>query len=303
MNIIFNKIKYISENLKNSFRKYFFNVKKYLWKDKYVFGNKGQKKIIEGTVNLHYWSLKNGEDNLGDYLSKIIFEWMLSQNNIENKVKKTKHLYSVGSILGFGYQDAVIWGSGILEENNELKNRMKHAHLDIRCLRGPLTRKLLIDWGICDEKTPEIYGDPAVLMPLIYKPEKTIKKYDYVVIPHFSKYETQKNLNNKDNIKVINMKTINFEKVITEIVSAKVVISSSLHGIILAESYGIPAIYVKTGNSFKYRDWYYSTGRKNIKSVTSVEEAYTIVPMTLPNVTSLQKNLLQSFPKDLWQKR
>lgn len=301
MNKIVNKLEYELRNVKNNTEMSFINIQKYLRKDKYVFGNINRKKIVNNTVNLHYWSLDNGQENLGDYLSKVIFEWMLQKNNIQNRIKGIKHLYSVGSILGFGYQDAVVWGSGLLEDNIEYRKRIRRSKLDIRCLRGPLTRRTLVHWtdGVID--IPELYGDPVTLMPLIYKPESIEKRYNYVIIPHFLDSH-MKNVYSKEGekVKVIDMLTDNYEDVINEIVAAEKVISSSLHGIILAESYGIPAIYVKTGNSFKYEDWYLSTERE-IRWVNSLEEGYKSEPMRLPNIKKLQENLFQSYPKDLWR--
>lgn len=122
-----------------------------------------------------------------------------------------------------------------------------------------------------------------------------------MIIPHFLDSH-MKNVYSKEGekVKVIDMLTDNYEDVINEIVAAEKVISSSLHGIILAESYGIPAIYVKTGNSFKYEDWYLSTERE-IRWVNSLEEGYKSEPMRLPNIKKLQENLFQSYPKDLWR--
>ena len=99
MNKIVNKLEYELRNVKNNTEMSFINIQKYLRKDKYVFGNINRKKIVNNTVNLHYWSLDNGQENLGDYLSKVIFEWMLQKNNIQNRIKGIKHLYSVGSIF------------------------------------------------------------------------------------------------------------------------------------------------------------------------------------------------------------
>lgn len=90
---------------------------------------------------------------------------------------------------------------------------------------------------------------------------------------------------------------------IDEIIKGKLVISSSLHGIILAEAYGVPAIllYEKDMNLFKYKDYYHSTGRYDFPIAKSIEEALTMKPAPIPDMSVLQKNLLESFPADLWK--
>ena len=50
----------------------------------------------------------------------------------------------------------------------------------------------------------------------------------------------------------IDVKTSDYRKFITEICQSKLIISSSLHGIILAESYGIPAIFLNEGVEKKF---------------------------------------------------
>ena len=80
-------------------------------------------------------------------------------------------------------------------------------------------------------------------------------------------------------------------------------ISSSLHGIILAESYGVPAIFLNWGmddQQTKFYDWYYSTGRK-MSECKSIEDALESSAPILPDVSDLQKNLMDSFPYDLWE--
>lgn len=77
---------------------------------------------------------------------------------------------------------------------------------------------------------------------------------------------------------------------VDQLCSAERVISSSLHGIILAESYGIPAVLylpeeVK-GNLtlYKYRDYYYGTGRYEFPIAKTIQEALQITPCMLPDL-------------------
>lgn len=111
-------------------------------------------------------------------------------------------------------------------------------------------------------KCPKIYGDPAILMPYIYKPENLSKEYEISLITHFSDDSAYSSY---DDYNRINMLTTDYQFVIDEIIKSKLVISSSLHGIILAETYGVPAILLNNGDLFKYMDWYESTGRNDIK--------------------------------------
>ena len=259
----------------------------------------------KNTVNLNYWQIdsKTGTENLGDYLSCVVFEYMTKINNIQTnkKLKKTKHLYAIGSILLTGFQDSTIWGSGIKDELTGLSGKItllfnKYVRkLDIRAVRGPLTRKYLVSHGI---NCPKVYGDPAILMPLIYK-SKRKKTSGTLLINHYT--QTQ-----RTDINSVDLKTKDYKKVIDHICASRLVISGSLHGIILAESYGIPAILLKDRDNFslfKYKDYYYSTGRKKFPVANSIEEALSIKPPRLPDsqlIKKMQVALIESFPTDLW---
>ena len=83
--------------------------------------------------------------------------------------------------------------------------------------------------------------------------------------------------------------------------SVDVVISSSLHGIILAEAYGVPAILLKPQvDIVKYYDYYYSTGRINFPMADSIEQAMLIVPVELPKLDTIKEKLKLSFPYDIY---
>lgn len=259
-------------------------------------------------VNLHWaplceqkpgglnWKINSAKQNLGDYLALPIYEYMLKRNGLDKnkRVKKTTHLYTVGSLILLGHQDAVIWGSGILQQEPDgfQWKRNRYRKLDIRCVRGPETKRRLEENGYDVSKC--VFGDPGLLMPLIYQPQQQ-KTREYSVILHMSVKETAENQ--------IDILTDDWKKTIDEICSSKLVISSSLHGIILAEAYGIPAILLdKTEfpDHFKYNDYYYSTGRREYPVCKTVEEALELPIPAVPDLSGLQKSLLESFPVDLW---
>ena len=154
----------------------------YINRDKMIFCEQSRK-TKRNAVNLHWYSTKRGDriENFGDYLSAVVFREVAKQNgiDIDKPLKKTKHLYAIGSIIFYGFQEATIWGSGLLHEAKKFRTP-KIYKLDIRAVRGPMTRDSLIKNGF---SVPEIYGDPAILMPLFYTPRKLPLK-DYVVIVH-----------------------------------------------------------------------------------------------------------------------
>ncbi|MEN1968870.1 polysaccharide pyruvyl transferase family protein [Lentibacillus sp. N15] len=269
----------------------------YLSKDIFVLNNPRQL-VKQNQVNLHWFSMKrkDGTENLGDWLSTVIYENMLRMNNIkpDQKVKHTKHIYSVGSILGFGYHNATIWGSGLLSDQHT--GRLRNVSLDVRSVRGPETRRVLIDKGF---KCPNVYGDPAILLPFFYKPNYKQKNRKYSIILHYS--SLYKDEVSKD--ESLNILTKDYKSFIDTIVQSEVVISSSLHGIILAEAYGVPAILLndrKSFDLFKYKDYYYSTNRTTFNVANTIEEALVLEPNQLPNLKKLQEGVIKAFPRDLW---
>lgn len=260
-------------------------------------------------VNLHYWHSgteigDSAKNNLGDDLSPIIVGYMLSQKGLtlNTEIKGTKHLYAVGSVISMGYQSATIWGSGFLLDLTWIRRIFHHyplRKLDVRAVRGPMDRELLIKLG---HKCPEVYGDPGMLLPYLYSPQNIEKKRDYIIIPHFSKEREYRAKYGDDNI--VSMITDNYQNVVDRILESRKVISSSLHGIIITEAYGTPAVFLhdrKGNRDFKYDDYYASTGRENYISADSVEEAIKMTPMPLPtNLKQLQEDLIAAFPYDLW---
>lgn len=250
-----------------------------------------------------YRLYNNQPCNLGDSLGEVIIAFLLDQKgiDIDKPISRTKHLYCVGTNIQGAYQSATVWGSGIYPpQNKKAEFFQKHCgrKLDIRAVRGPLTRKVVLQYG---HNCPEVYGDPAILLPMIYNPVVP-KVRERLVIPQFIG-EVQFRESHPDEY-LISMNTNDYKSVINGILASEIVYTSLLHGIILAEAYGVPAVFFRglpKYKDFKYLDYYYSTGRYDVIFSDSFEEALQVSPPPLPNLSKLQKDLLDSFPYDLWE--
>ncbi len=250
------------------------------------------RKADRNKVNLEYW---NFNENLGDLLAPVVTQWMLHRLGLDlyREAAKPCHLMTIGSVLGLGVFDAVIWGSGVnsFAHVGRVTTQKGYRKLDIRAVRGPVTAQVLRENGYT---CPQIYGDPAILLPLIYPGRRPEKKKKYVVIDHYMKRKTT----GDDRLSI---RTGDYRTFLDKILEAEVVYSSSLHGIILAESYGVPSVFLRQGmeeEMLKYYDWYFATGRYEVRSATSLAEAKETEPMKLPELEELRDGLLQSFPYD-----
>ena len=260
---------------------------RYIARNLFVF-NALNRPIVPFRVNLLYYK---DVHNVGDVISLVLFDYLLKYKNIGKWSFKTKRLALVGSVLQFIGAKTIVVGSGFLDERSIDVFSRKRPKLIVRAVRGPLTRNALIKLGY---DVPEIYGDPAILMPVFYRPHHAYKRYEYVIIPHYSKLDKYKGYDN-----VVSTKTKDWRAFIDTICSSSYVISSSLHGIILAEAYGVPAIFLndtESGSIFKYKDYYSSTGRETFLVADSIEDALNKrEKVKVPDLTSVQQRLLSEF--------
>ncbi len=198
---------------------------------------------------------------------------------------------STGSILHYARNGDVIWGSGF-RENPLTENRFQH--LDVRAVRGPKTREFLLKMGV---KCPEVYGDPAILMGHLFPEFKKQKPiYDYIIIPNIGEISCFIPYKN------VVLPTLPWGEIVQYMMQSRLVISSSLHGIIVAEAFGVPARLLKMTwiePLLKYEDYYESTGRPNFKYAKSVKEALKMKG-EIPRRIDINP-LLQSFPWDYFE--
>lgn len=213
-----------------------------------------------------YWATKPeslGPKNFGDALSPIICEYLSGQNIVWSPPKKAE-IIAIGSILGkispgkFSIKalskKVNVWGSGFMHASD----RQDGIH-NYHAVRGQLT----LDRIEKPRKTP-VLGDPGLLVDRIFKGFKSASKdYEFGVVPHkadkghSSLHEIQKKLGSAIVID-IDLPPKDFISLLTR---CNFILSSSLHGLIAADSFDIPNCWIELsnkvrGNGFKFHDYY-----------------------------------------------
>jgi pyruvyltransferase len=192
------------------------------------------------------------ETNFGDALTAPLLEGLFGLRPVLVHRQHHGKVLAVGSVMAAALPGDAVWGSGAIEDR-----RIDGRGVRFLAVRGPLTRALI------DGDVPEVYGDPAILLPDLHRP-RPAPRYDVGIIPHYSDEDIM--TTNDPAVATISMATAEWRGVIDRIAACDVVVSSSLHGIIVAEAYGVPAVWVQPtdrikGGRFKFDDYYQSTGR------------------------------------------
>lgn len=238
---------------------------------------------------VNYWIPPKADPefyNFGDDLNRILGELISGKRVIPYKyaivsrlLKKTNYL-CIGSVVSqLTNEQTVIWGGGVLSPEKPLA----HKPLKVLAVRGPLSRKYLVGHGV---ECPEVYGDPAILLSRYYRPASTKKRYKIGIIPH---YTDKKNplldlYRQEDSVYIFDIQNYrNYKLLIDTLCACEFIISSSLHGLIISDSYGIPNLWVEfssgvLGGRFKFEDYFLSVKRPlinmpiEIKSFKPVDE-------------------------------
>lgn len=224
-----------------------------------------------------YWPISN---NFGDLIGKYILEKITGCKVMyAEPTADYKHYVFGGSVLNHAGPNAVVWGSGLGTITDGV-----NPYTRIRAVRGPISRARALSIG---RNCPAVYGDPGMLMPRFYKP--SIKKSHAVgVVPHY--VDQYRAYDRYKDVHIIDV-CASVEAVIDEICSCEQIVSSSLHGIIIAHAYGIPAAWVKisdsmAGDGTKFRDYFASVGLDiahpfDLREINGLPSLPTFLPSNL----------------------
>ena len=198
-----------------------------------------------------YWGDK--PRNFGDVLNANLFRYYGIDYTHTNNSNKA-NLFAIGSVIRLA-KKSVVLGSGIIKEGEKLDPENKYEFV-----RGPLTRQRILE---CGGECPEIYGDPALLLPKFCPPVE--KDCEIGFVPHYVHKNPGKLAAKENGWKYIDVVNHDPLEVARQISACEKIVSTSLHGIIAAHAYGIPAAHIRLakvkdlhGDGSKFADYYAS---------------------------------------------
>lgn len=165
----------------------------------------------------------------------------------------------VGSIAKWAKAGMHIFGSGFIRRADPVcKSASWHW------VRGPISRQMVLNAG---GQCPEIYGDAAFLLPEFWPKAEPI--HDIGIVPHHVDLDIAQA--QFPDLPIIDLLTTDPKETTRQITQCRKVISSSLHGLIVAHAYGIPAAWIQFsdrlhGDGMKFHDHFESMGMPAILS-------------------------------------
>ncbi len=286
--------------------------------------------IVNGYVDDHTWRgirHRNWGDDLNFYfLRELTGRPIFFYNNF--KLAKWSHLKNylcIGTLLdavNYSNEQTIVWGSGVSGQERAFVHPEK-----ILSVRGPKTKEFCDRYGV---PCPEVYGDPALLLPLVYQPRRggqcsiaassvqEVQKVSYRlgIIPHVVDlhHPVIEEIREKyaDEILIIDLAHyIKWTDVIDQICSCERILSSSLHGLIVSDAYQVPSCWIELmgkilGGHFKYYDYASSVGREFDKPypVEKIEDVTYLSDNAESNfscadaekIAELQQGLIETAP-------
>ena len=275
-------------------------------------------------MNVKHVYYRNSPNNFGDLLN---IDYFRKLSNIEAVYtnRKQAEVIAIGSLLSGFYsrrwslkrlmlflaKPLIVWGSGFIkdEENNEKLFR----RLDVRAVRGYHTLSRIKDNPMVEIAENVAVGDPGLLVPKLFNVKHIKKRYKLGIVPHF--IDNDNALLN--NIKVDNSIVINVlsdsETFINKLAQCEFILSSSLHGLVTADSLSIPNVRMIVsgkvkGGDYKYDDYYSVFGIEHHDRVFLNESSFTDRDISQlkdkyciseEKVKDIQYRLLQTYPYEL----
>jgi pyruvyltransferase len=250
-----------------------------------------------------FWSTDHStyNFNIGDELSPAIVR-MVSQREVTWAPPEGCDLAAIGSIIEMVLNvprqtPTVVWGSGFIGDGPPLD----HAPLVAAAVRGPHSAARL---GLAGEVP---LGDPGLLASRLLT-RRPAKRQMVGIVPHYEDLDLPIiRVWDEKRGRVISPRLPAME-FLKAVAGCELILSSSLHGLIIADSLGVPNHWVRLsdrviGHGFKFRDYFRCLGRSEEymslpapeamirTSVDDLINAYGAI-----DVSPIQEDIVGAFP-------
>lgn len=264
-------------------------------------------------LKLYWWRYEYPNSlNFGDEITPLIISRLFGYR-CEWTSPAECDIAGAGSIIEIllqekGNNKPSLWGAGFIKKSNDTISSEDFA---IKALRGKST--LNRTTGI--NKKSVALGDPGLLADCLLGSAPK-KKYRLGIVPHYVDLESPmvKEFSYQKGVKVISPLNTP-EEVVRDIATCECIISSSLHGLIAADSIGTPNAHIKisdglTGGLYKFEDYYsvfsgpprhilLNSGDVSGKSSEIIAQKVKRLYKNPANLNKIKNDLVKSFPKPI----
>lgn len=254
-------------------------------------------------LQVGYYRRRNGKGNFGDDLSPLLIA-RITGTEVKHSGMMSADIVGVGSVLDYwnsrglrvfrnikstlsSKRPLAIWGTGLREPR-----RIFLPKSDILAVRGPLTAQHL---GI---RQKVHFADPGILAPIVQSPRQKINRIG--IVPHYVDKENPivYQVSKDPRFLVIDVEDKS-ERVLSQISQCQMILSSSLHGLICADAYGVPNCRIVLSNrvkggDFKFRDYVLGVNRERMASHPVADKSDVYL-----SVDDLEKNLSFLDPSEI----
>jgi len=245
-------------------------------------------------LRVYWW---NDQPNFGDRVTADIVESLFGYTVVWSEIDRCE-VMGAGSILGWASgRGNCVWGSGFMFPDEPVNPELVYC-----AVRGELSRRRL---GADYRGVP--LGDPGLLANITYRVSG--RKSDRVgVVPHFVDQDLPivERMRRDARFLVMNVADPP-EKIAEQISQCRLVLSSSLHGLIFSDSLGVPNLHIQlsnqvAGSGFKFRDYYSSVGKPHQLADAerlfdgSYHEEMVAQYRGVKDLARIQRHLLRAFP-------
>lgn len=269
-------------------------------------------------LNVYYAKVPNMGDILNVMLIEELFGYKVKRHTFltgelsaigsglgQFTLKENPFIATAERFIGFIFPKVYVWGTGFICYK-EKDTPFYRKDMIFCAVRGELSKQRVEK--LIGKKLNIPTGDAGILSSLLLKRDIE-KKYKVGIIAHFKEQDEpifKKLLNNYKHSTYIDVRQ-HPSVVIEQIAECETIISSSLHGLIIADSLHIPNIHIVVsnkllGDGFKFDDYYSAYGLKHpyldLKkdSFPTIEWIIKHYPITSQMVESKKQDMLKAFP-------